>query len=146
MDELIDMIGLTARAAEKTENLSGGQNRRLDVAVGVIGDPVPRREAWELVRFGQPWDDHRPYDARPGQGGGAGSLCRDHRHGAHHRGRHHRAELTDSGSREAHVAFTVRERLRGTPPELPGFGVVRPPLEDTYFALVHEQDSTAGGE
>ncbi|AKU18693.1 ABC transporter ATP-binding protein [Luteipulveratus mongoliensis] len=65
VDEVIDMVGLTSKAKARTEDLSGGQQRRLDVAIGVIGDPelifldepttgldpVARREAWDLVRY-----------------------------------------------------------------------------------------------
>lgn len=63
--EVIDMVGLGAQARKQAQTLSGGQARRLDVAVGVIGDPdlifldepttgldpVARREAWDLVRY-----------------------------------------------------------------------------------------------
>ncbi len=65
VDQVISMVGLTEKSKAKTESLSGGQKRRLDVAIGVIGnpslifldepttglDPVARREAWELVRY-----------------------------------------------------------------------------------------------
>lgn len=64
-DELIDMVGLGTKARAKTVSLSGGQKRRLDVAVGVVGrpdlvfldepttglDPEARREAWQLVTY-----------------------------------------------------------------------------------------------
>ncbi|MDI2130070.1 ABC transporter ATP-binding protein [Yinghuangia seranimata] len=65
VDRVLDMVGLAARRDTLTSTLSGGQQRRLDVAVGVVGDPellfldepttgldpAARREAWELVRF-----------------------------------------------------------------------------------------------
>ncbi|WP_018157117.1 ABC transporter ATP-binding protein [Demetria terragena] len=64
-DELIAMVGLESKAKTKSAKLSGGQQRRLDVAVGVVGDPEvvfldepttgldpeARREAWDLVEF-----------------------------------------------------------------------------------------------
>ena len=64
-EQLIDMVGLRAKTKTYTTKLSGGQRRRLDVAVGVVGrprllfldepttglDPEARREAWELVRL-----------------------------------------------------------------------------------------------
>jgi ABC-2 type transport system ATP-binding protein len=61
--ELIDLVGLTAQADRRAGNLSGGQRRRLDVAIGIVGrpellfldeptagfDPMARREFHELV-------------------------------------------------------------------------------------------------
>jgi ABC-2 type transport system ATP-binding protein len=62
-DELLDMVGLTGQAAQRAQTLSGGQRRRLDVALGIIGrpallfldepttgfDPQARREFHELI-------------------------------------------------------------------------------------------------
>ncbi len=39
VDELITMVGLDDHAGQKIRTLSGGQRRRLDVAVGIIGRP-----------------------------------------------------------------------------------------------------------
>ncbi|MFI7078077.1 ABC transporter ATP-binding protein [Micromonospora sp. NPDC049903] len=63
-DKVIARVGLTAKATARTHTLSGGQKRRLDVALGIIGrpellfldepttgfDPEARREFWELIR------------------------------------------------------------------------------------------------
>jgi ABC-2 type transport system ATP-binding protein len=62
--EVIDLVGLTEKAGARTKALSGGQRRRLDVALGVIGDPelllldepttgfdpAARRQFWSLIR------------------------------------------------------------------------------------------------
>jgi ABC-2 type transport system ATP-binding protein len=62
--EVIDLIGLTEKADAKVKTLSGGQQRRLDVGLGIVGkpallildepttglDPGGRRTSWELVR------------------------------------------------------------------------------------------------
>ncbi|MFC6022292.1 ABC transporter ATP-binding protein [Plantactinospora solaniradicis] len=63
-DKVIDRVGLADKAKARTHALSGGQKRRLDVALGIIGrpellfldepttgfDPEARREFWELIR------------------------------------------------------------------------------------------------
>jgi ABC-2 type transport system ATP-binding protein len=61
--ETIELIGLTDKADDRTGRLSGGQQRRLDVAVALIGDaellfldepttgfdPSARRAAWQVI-------------------------------------------------------------------------------------------------
>ena len=63
-DEVIALVGLAGQERKKVRNLSGGQKRRLDLALGLIGrpdllfldepttgfDPNARHEAWEVVR------------------------------------------------------------------------------------------------
>jgi ABC-2 type transport system ATP-binding protein len=63
-DEIIARVGLTEKQNDRTRKLSGGQKRRLDVALGIIGrpellfldepttgfDPEARREFWGLIR------------------------------------------------------------------------------------------------
>jgi ABC-2 type transport system ATP-binding protein len=64
VDEVIELVGLTDKAGAQVKTLSGGQKRRLDLGVALIGDPElvfldepttgfdpsARRTAWELVR------------------------------------------------------------------------------------------------
>lgn len=64
VDELISTVGLTEHASKKVKELSGGQRRRLDVAIGIVGspevlfldeptagfDPEARMEFHEVVR------------------------------------------------------------------------------------------------
>ncbi|WP_250001899.1 ABC transporter ATP-binding protein [Actinoplanes sp. M2I2] len=61
---VIERVGLKDKARARTHTLSGGQKRRLDVALGIIGrpellfldepttgfDPEARREFWQLIR------------------------------------------------------------------------------------------------
>lgn len=63
VDAVIDQVGLTEKAGARVKTLSGGQRRRLDLALGLVGDPdllfldepttgfdpSARRRAWELV-------------------------------------------------------------------------------------------------
>ena len=62
-DEIIEIVGLSDKRNARTKTLSGGQRRRLDLALGLVGDPdvlfldepttgfdpSARRRAWELV-------------------------------------------------------------------------------------------------
>ena len=47
IDETVELVGLEDTASAKAEHLSGGQRRRLDVALALIGDP-------ELVFLDEP--------------------------------------------------------------------------------------------
>lgn len=62
--EVIELVGLQDKASARVKTLSGGQQRRLDVGLGLIGgpellfldepttgfDPSARRDAWDMVR------------------------------------------------------------------------------------------------
>jgi ABC-2 type transport system ATP-binding protein len=64
VEQVIDEVGLREKVNAKARELSGGQRRRLDVALGIIGspellfldepttgfDPEARRSFWELIR------------------------------------------------------------------------------------------------
>jgi len=64
VDEVIELIGLKDKSDQKVKKLSGGQQRRLDVGLGIIGnpellfldepttglDPSGRRASWDLIR------------------------------------------------------------------------------------------------
>jgi ABC-2 type transport system ATP-binding protein len=64
LDEVIQVVGLEEKRDTKVDKLSGGQQRRLDVAIALAGDPLllfldepttgfdpnARRNAWEVVK------------------------------------------------------------------------------------------------
>ena len=64
VEETIALSGLEAAAGRRTVTLSGGQQRRLDFALALIGDP-------ELVFLDEPTTGLRPRGAAPGVGHGA---------------------------------------------------------------------------
>jgi ABC-2 type transport system ATP-binding protein len=64
VDEVIELVGLPEKRDARVKTLSGGQKRRLDLALGLVGDPElvfmdepttgfdpqARRAAWEMIR------------------------------------------------------------------------------------------------
>jgi ABC-2 type transport system ATP-binding protein len=63
VDEVIELVGLAGKADDRARSLSGGQQRRLDVGMALVGDPellfldepttgfdpAARRQAWETI-------------------------------------------------------------------------------------------------
>jgi ABC-2 type transport system ATP-binding protein len=64
IDRVIELVGLTEKRRARARTLSGGQKRRLDLGLGLIGDPdvlfldepttgfdpAARRAAWDVIR------------------------------------------------------------------------------------------------
>ena len=63
VDETIELVGLAEKRGARVGTLSGGQQRRVDVAIGIVGDPElifldepttgfdpsARRDAWNMI-------------------------------------------------------------------------------------------------
>jgi ABC-2 type transport system ATP-binding protein len=64
VEEVLHLVGLAEKADDRVKSLSGGQQRRLDLGLGIVGnpsllfldepttgfDPSARRGAWDVVR------------------------------------------------------------------------------------------------
>jgi ABC-2 type transport system ATP-binding protein len=169
--EVLDLVGLTEKAGARGRSLSGGQRRRLDVALGIVGrprllfldepttgfDPEARRQFWSLIRSLRDL--------------GTTMLLTTHyldeaeeladRVGVIARGRLVEvavpAELGGRGSAPAVVTWTedgvrriaetaaptafVRELAGRFPGEVPDLAIARPTLEDVYLRMIGEPGS-----
>jgi len=174
VDEVIAAVGLQDKRHSRMRHLSGGQRRRLDVGLGIIGrpellfldepttgfDPQARRAFWDLI------DGLRD--------GGTTILLTTHyldeaefladRVAIIAAGQILAVDTpANLGGRQAHIA-RVRwqgtdgrhEQATQTPTalvtelaarfggEVPGLQVVRPSLEDVYLSMIH--DAAGGAE
>ncbi|MCW2701018.1 MAG: ABC-type multidrug transport system, ATPase component [Blastococcus sp.] len=167
-DEVLELVGLTEKAGVRGKSLSGGQRRRLDVALGIVGrptllfldepttgfDPEARRQFWSLIRSLREL--------------GTTMLLTTHyldeaealadRVGVITRGRLVEVAVpsslggretapavvswTEDGARrsEATAAPTalVRDLAGRFPGEVPDLAVTRPTLEDVYLRMIGE--------
>jgi ABC-2 type transport system ATP-binding protein len=166
VDEVIASVGLTDKADDRISKLSGGQRRRLDVALGIVGgpellfldepttgfDPQARRDFWRLISdladggttillTTHYLDEAEHLADRVGVIAAGRMLALDTP-----------ASLGGRGSSQATVGWeeggTRHTERTGTPTELvahlasrlggevPALTVTRPSLEDTYLSLI----------
>ena len=170
-DQVIDAVGLREKVRTRARQLSGGQRRRLDVALGIVGrpelvfldepttgfDPQARRDFWDLV-------------AGLREDGTTILLTTHYLEEAEHladrvvvvnAGRvvaqGAPADLGGRTARQALVRWTTpdgpREERTDTPTalvrdlagrygEVPGLQVLRPTLEDVYLSLIGDASAT----
>lgn len=162
VDETIAAVGLAEHAKRRVGKLSGGQQRRVDVALGIIGrpevlfldepttgfDPQARRAFWQLIRdvaadgttillTTHYLDEAEQLADRAGiiAGGRLLAIDRTDRIG----GADARTPIVRwsdaSGHHEVrtHEPAAVVRQLRGEPADLE---IVRPSLEDVYLSLI----------
>ncbi|TBN55511.1 ABC transporter ATP-binding protein [Glaciihabitans arcticus] len=174
VDEVIAAVGLESKQKTLIRNLSGGQRRRVDVALGVIGrpellfldepttgfDPEARHQFWDLIRQLKRegttillTTHYLDEAAQLGDRAGviAGGRLIDI------------GTITEIGGAEARTPIVrwteggPREQLTTEPGaliaslqtrlglEVPGLEIIRPSLEDVYLGLVTSTSSISTG-
>jgi ABC-2 type transport system ATP-binding protein len=169
-DEVIVAVGLDDKRTARARSLSGGQRRRLDVALGIIGrprllfldepttgfDPQARHAFWELINRLRTdgttilltthyLDEAEQLADRVGVIAGGELLAVDTP-----------ARLGGRATREVRVLWNdgdeKHEQLTPTPTqlvgeltakfggEIPGLQVLRPSLEDVYLSMIQGKD------
>ena len=173
-DEVIEAVGLDAKRNTRTRALSGGQRRRLDVALGIVGrpellfldepttgfDPEARHAFWDLVRrlrcdgttillTTHYLDEAEQLADRVGIIADGRLLALDTPD--HLGGRlAHRARVRWQDGAGAHEEVTehptrlVTELAVRHGGEVPGLEVVRPSLEDVYLSLLEKAAKDSG--
>ncbi|MCV2395591.1 ABC transporter ATP-binding protein [Actinotalea sp. M2MS4P-6] len=167
LDEVIAAVGLTEKAGARTRQLSGGQRRRLDVALGIVGrpellfldepttgfDPEARRSFWDLIAslredgttvlLTTHYMDEAEHLAdriaviRDGQ-----VVALDTPAAIGARAQQHATVRWHDGTRHEERTATptalVADLAARFGGEVPGLEVYRPTLEDVYLGLVGE--------
>jgi ABC-2 type transport system ATP-binding protein len=165
-DEVIAAVGLEEKRKARTRSLSGGQRRRLDVALGIVGrprllfldepttgfDPQARRAFWDLIHglrgdgttillTTHYLDEAERLADRVGVIAGGELLAVDAPDRLGGRAAHQvRVRWLDGGQDREQVTATptrvVTELAGHYGGEVPGLQVVRPSLEDVYLGMI----------
>jgi ABC-2 type transport system ATP-binding protein len=171
-DEVIHAVGLDEKRTARSRTLSGGQRRRLDVALGIIGrprllfldepttgfDPQARRSFWDLIKQLRTdgttilltthyLEEAEQLADRVGVITDGALVAVDTP-----------AHLGGRAAREARVVWTEdaarREEFTATPTqlvrelagrfdgEIPGLQGLRPTLEDIYLGMIGAEGAT----
>ncbi|MBY6411950.1 ABC transporter ATP-binding protein [Rhodococcus sp. BP-252] len=177
VDELLELVGLTEHAQAKIASLSGGQRRRMDVAIGIVGkpellfldeptagfDPDARREFHDLVHRLADLDGttilvttHDLDEAEKLADRivilAGGVIIADGSPDELSRGIPADSEIryTVDGRRSVHstteAAKFVHDLYVQHGDRVGDLEVRRSTLEDTYMALVHQQESPGNAE
>ena len=168
VDEVVAAVGLEEKRRTRIRQLSGGQRRRLDVALGILGrpellfldepttgfDPEARRDFWELIRtlaaegttivLTTHYLDEAEYLAdRVGVITGGRLVAVDSPHRLGHRETSGSVVRWSEGGVRREVvtatpSATVRDLSARLGGEVPELTVSRPTLEDVYLRLIGE--------
>lgn len=175
VDELLAAVGLTEKANTKPQKLSGGQRRRLDVALAVVGqpelvfldepttgfDPEVRRQFWTLVESiaaagttvlltTHYLDEADRLADRIGIMSRGRLVALDTPKGLRARAAESRISWIADGSHEEASTATpsafLRDLLKKHKGEIDSLEVARPSLEDVYLSLIgHDEDGADTG-
>ncbi len=165
-DEVVAAVGLGEKRGARVRSLSGGQRRRLDVALGIVGrpellfldepttgfDPQARRAFWDLVAGLKEdgttilltthyLDEAQRLADRVGVIATGRLLALDtpQRLGGREAHRARVRWVDDAGAHEEATQTPtqlVADLARRYDGEVPGLEVVRPSLEDVYLGLI----------
>ncbi|MBB4688034.1 ABC transporter ATP-binding protein [Amycolatopsis jiangsuensis] len=167
-EEVIEQVGLSAKAGARVRSLSGGQRRRVDVALGIVGrpellfldepttgfDPEARRQFWTLidgladdgttiVLTTHYLDEVEALADRLAvlAGGGLVAEGTPATLGGRERADAIVRWTDERGNHEERTAFPAKlvTQLSGDGRELAGLTVTRPSLEDVYLDLIGEK-------
>lgn len=171
IDEVIEAVGLAEKRTAKVRELSGGQRRRLDVALGVIGrpelvfldepttgfDPEARRQFWTLIErlkrdgvtilLTTHYLDEAERLADRVAVIAAGQVVADQSPATLRAEAASRVTVSWFEAGEQRMEETpeptrlLRELADRFDGEIPGLSVVRPSLEDVYLRLVGEVEA-----
>jgi ABC-2 type transport system ATP-binding protein len=167
-DQVIEAVGLSEKRRSRNEKLSGGQRRRLDVALGIIGrprvlfldepttgfDPEARRDFWDLIESLKAEGttilltthyleeaEHLADRVAVIARGQVLACDAPHLLGGSDPGSAQVTWIEDGTLREritAEPTALIRELSERFDGEIPGLGVRRGSLEDVYLALLDD--------
>ncbi|WNM24107.1 ABC transporter ATP-binding protein [Demequina capsici] len=175
VDQTLAAVGLTEKADAKPQTLSGGQRRRLDVALAVVGrpelvfldepttgfDPEARRQFWQLIEalrvdgttivLTTHYLDEADHLAdRIGIIAAGRLVALDSPAGLRSRASDTRVAWNEGGTARERLTgeptALLRELLARHPGEIPHLEVTRPTLEDVYLSLIGEAHAAATRE
>ena len=172
VDETLETVGLGEKAGARVATLSGGQQRRLDVALAIVGrpelvfldepttgfDPEARRQFWSLIEALRGdgttivltthyLDEADRLADRIGIIAAGRLVALDTPSGLRSRAADARVTWIDDGTSHAEetsnpTAF-LRELLANHEGEIEGLQVVHPSLEDVYLRLIDDASRDA---